>query len=535
MRKLALVSVWDKNGLEEFVRELVALGYEILSTGGTAKYLTDKGISITSVSSYTGSPEILDGRVKTLHPKIHGGILSRRGNSKDDDELKQAGIAPIDFVVVNLYPFTAKVAEIEAKGQSNHDPLVEFIDIGGPTMIRAAAKNCQYVVPLCDSADYGEVLSELRSSAGISLPTRQRLAAKVFATMSAYDGAIARYFSLQEQLLEGNGAPKTLAPVEALVLREREQLRYGENPHQRATLYERYQVGAPDSQLWRQIQGKELSYNNLLDMQGALDLFLELLPIAGKRHTAVIIKHSNPCGVAVRDTNVAAYQAARDCDPVSAFGGIIAVSGEFSKELVETILEGFVEVVLAERLTPEARSAFQAKKNVRVLECDFSKLQAVARRGWLSVRNSFGDYLVQTSDNTLADLDQAKLAAGPALSPQQRLDLKFAWAVCKHVKSNAIVVAKDEQAIGVGVGQMNRVDSARFSLQRARAFGFDPAGAVAASDAFLPFPDTLEVLSDAGVTALVQPGGSIKDEEVMKCATTRGVSMFFTGERHFRH
>ncbi len=536
MNRFAIVSVSDKTNLEPFVRGLTDLGIEILSTGGTAKYLTECGFKVKAISDHTGQQEILDGRVKTLHPLIHGGILARRDNPADMEQLREHKISPIDLVIVNLYPFTAKVREVETLAKPNHESLVEHIDIGGPTMIRAAAKNCRFVAPVCDPDDYEKVLEELRSTGDVSLKLRRQLSTKVFMTMSAYDGAIARYFSLEEELLDPTGRPKVLAPVESVVLRQRELLRYGENPHQHAALYQKVEVGNfhPKHE-WSQLQGKELSYNNILDMQAALELFLELEPVSEQQQRAVIIKHLNPCGVALRPTLKEAFEAARACDPVSAFGGIVALSGQVDEETVQSILEGFVEVIVARAYTAGALVAFQKKPNIRVLLCDESKMSALQKRGWLTGRNAFSDYLLMTSDNELAPVAGAKVLTGKHPQASVIKDLELAWAVCKHVKSNAIVIAKNQQAIGIGAGQMNRVDSARIAIQRAKSYGHDISNSVAASDAFLPFPDTLEVLADAGATALVQPGGSIRDEDVTRVATERNVTLLVTGERHFRH
>ncbi|HQH26770.1 MAG TPA: bifunctional phosphoribosylaminoimidazolecarboxamide formyltransferase/IMP cyclohydrolase [Oligoflexia bacterium] len=535
MKKQAIVSVYDKTGLEEFVGGLVELGIGILSTGGTAKFLKEKGIPVQSISDYTQSPEILEGRVKSLHPRIHGGILARRDREDDLRELQANAISEIDFVVVNLYPFVQQVRRIEEAGDAGHESLVEFIDIGGPTMIRAAAKNCRFVAPICDPADYPVILAELRQSGSIAHETRQRLAAKVFRMMAAYDGAIARYFSLAERLLTSDGSRVKLAPVESITLQQEMTLRYGENPHQTAGLYRRYEAGEGSSSWWRQIQGKEISYNNLLDMHGALDLFLEVSTGLDGAHAAVIIKHTNPCGAAVRKTALEAFRAAWSCDPLSAFGGIVAVSGVMTKELAEAIVEGFVEVVISGEVSPEGAAVFAKKKNVRLIECSLERYRAARSSGVMTMRNFYGDYLVQTADNELKDLSGAKVAAGETPTAEQMQDFELAWKVCKHVKSNAIVIVKDRRAIGVGAGQMSRVDSAKLAVQRAGFHGHSVAGAVAASDAFLPFPDTLEILNDAGVVGLVQPGGSIKDEDVVESAKKRSVVMLVTGERHFRH
>lgn len=536
MKGLAIVSVFDKTGLDSFAKGLAELGLGILSTGGTAKFLKESGVEVRSISDYTGHPEILDGRVKTLHPKVHGGILARRNLDGDLQQLSENEITPIDFVVVNLYPFIHKVREIEAAGKVDHESLVESIDIGGPTMIRAAAKNAEFVAPVCDPSDYQPILDELKSSGELSAATRQRLAAKVFTMMSAYDGAIARYYSLGEKLLEEDGTPKRLAPVESYTLVEEQALRYGENPHQSAGLYRPFSWSEGDTcSWWTQLQGKEISYNNLLDMQGALDIFLELYDGLEDEHAAVVIKHSNPCGAAIRGSALEAFTVARDCDPISAFGGIIAVSGVVDAEIASSVLEGFVEVMLLEDLTDEAAELFAKKKNVRVLKCDFKKYLEQRKRGGLSVRNSFGDFLVQTTDSTISLPVADKVVSGGEPDPQLMKDAVFAWKVCKHVKSNAIIIVKDGAAIGIGAGQMSRVDAAKLAIQRARFHGHDPKGGVSASDAFLPFSDTLEILNDAGVSSLVQPGGSIKDKDVIASAESRGVTMILTGERHFRH
>ncbi len=532
MSKLAILSVFDKTGIAPFAQALEKLGITILSTGGTSKHLKDAGVGVKSISEYTGHPEILEGRVKSLHPKIHGGILSRRSREDDMSTLAEHEILPVDFVVVNLYPFTQKVAEVVEKGDVAHPSLVEDIDIGGPTMIRAAAKNCEFVVPVCDPADYDKIIAELKDKGEVSQELRKELAAKVFAMTARYDAAIARYFSLGEKLLDDQGELKQFAPFESLTLEREQVLRYGENPHQSAALY-RHSAQSSEKRLWTQLQGKELSYNNLVDMQGSLDLFLELYRTLGNRHAAVAIKHTNPCGVAVRDTALEAFTAARQCDPVSIFGGIIAVSGEVDEELAGSILEQFVELVLVEKLTDGAKSMFAKKKNLRLIECDF---KAMADAELAQVVKVIGDrVLLQDEDPACCPINPGLEVTGTVLDDKTLADLKFAWIVAKYVKSNTIVIAKDEQAIGVGAGQMSRVDAARIAIERAKLHGFSVDEAVAASDAFLPFPDTLEVLNDAGVKALVQPGGSVKDDTVIEAAKSRQMNMLFTGERHFRH
>ncbi|MBP9837678.1 MAG: bifunctional phosphoribosylaminoimidazolecarboxamide formyltransferase/IMP cyclohydrolase [Proteobacteria bacterium] len=541
MKKQAIVSVYDKTGLAQFVKELANLGVNILSTGGTLKYLEDNQIKVDSIDTYTGSPEILGGRVKTLHPKVHGGILARRSNPKDLQELSELDIATVDFVVVNLYPFPDKIREMEEKGSvtadaQGHDSLVEFIDIGGPTMLRAAAKNFQDVAPVCDPADYSQIVKELKEEGKISLVTRRKLAGKVFKIMAAYDAAIARYFSLDEQVRDDKGNRIALAPFESIVLEKKQELRYGENPHQSAGLYRPVELGEVDrTETWQVLQGKELSYNNLLDLHGALDLFFELYQNRGAKVPAVVIKHANPSGAALADTAKQAYVAARDCDPVSAFGGIIVLSGKVDADLAQEITSLFVEVVALEEMTPEAQEVFAKKKNLRVVKCNYPKFLALRAKGSVSVRAYLGDYLLQTIDNHIQEVVLEQTVTELKPTPEMLAELNFAWKVCKHVKSNAIVLAKNLQAIGVGAGQMSRLDSAKIAVQRARTHGHEVQGSVVASDAFLPFPDTLEIVAEAGIKALVQPGGSIKDQDVIECANKLGIVMLFTNQRHFRH
>lgn len=535
MKGLAIISVYDKSNLEEFAKSLSDLGYEILSTGGTARFLREKNIPVRSISEYTSHPEILEGRVKSLHPRIHGGILARRDRPEDLEDIANNKIDPIDFVVVNLYPFTKQVGKVEAEKDPLHSSLVEDIDIGGPTMIRAAAKNCRFVVPVCDPNDYDRVLDELKANGEISLKFRLELASKVFAVMAEYDGAIARYFSLGEKLLEENGEKKTFAPFEFVALKQKAKFRYGENPHQKGALYEELKFGDSKSLLWQQLQGKELSYNNLLDMSAALDLVLDISCDLDSKFAAVAIKHSNPCGVAVKNSVYDAFISARACDPISIFGGIIAVSGQLDEKTALAICEGFVEIVIADDISSEAIKVFSQKKNLRLIRADYAKYREISKKSRVSIRSCYCDYLLQDIDNRLTMDDGWTLVCGEVSSAQKLNDYRLAWKVCKHVKSNAIVIVKDECVIGVGAGQMSRLDSARIAIERAQAHGHSIQGSVAASDAFLPFPDTLEILHHGGVTGLVQPGGSVKDEVVIDSARMRGVTMFFAGERHFRH
>lgn len=535
MERFALISVYDKTGVIEFARFLNSQGIKILSTGGTAQHLESNGLKVISISDYTGYPEILEGRVKSLHPKVHGGILARRDRSADDNDLSNIKAHYIDYVVMNLYPFTKEAAKIEKERNANHGSLVELIDVGGPAMLRAAAKNFAHVVPICDPDDYLGVKKELEEHSSLSLESRRNLAAKAFATTSQYDGEIARYFALNEKLLQDNGNAQLLAPVESVVLEKRFDLRYGENPHQRSAVYRRLSIVRQEGEIWSQLQGKELSYNNLVDTEAAVNLFLDLQRAFPKKCASVIIKHTNPCGSAIRDSALEAFVAARACDPLSAFGGIVVCGGTLEGELAQSIIENFVEVVISSDVAPSAREVFSQKKNVRLIECDFTALKEQQKRIPLQFRPFWGDFLLQTTDDAAAPSEKWKVVSEEGKFGNCAEMLRLAWVVCKHTKSNAIVLAKDFQAIGVGAGQMSRVDSARLAVDRAKHHGFEVNGSVAASDAFLPFPDTLETLADAGVQALVQPGGAMRDEEVIVAAKRRGIVMALTGERHFRH
>lgn len=528
----ALISTYDKTGSAALAKALVAQGYGILSTGGTASFLEENGVQVTRIEDFTGQAEILGGRVKSLHPKIHGGILARRENEDDMATLQRDGLTTIDFVVVNLYPFIDQIELSLSEGKK--DSLIEFIDIGGPTMIRAAAKNYRDVVVLSDPADYASVIKVLETGQSLDQQARCCLAAKVFATMANYDAAVARYLSLNESLVDEKGKPVAFAPLEALVFQLDEQLRYGENPHQQAAFYREFGSGSKIKPAWTQLQGKELSYNNLVDAEGALACFTELYQSQPSQHCAVIIKHTNPCGAAIAEDNLQAFLQARSCDPISAFGGIIAVSGELTEELADSICDGFVEVVLASSFSSGALTRFSKKKNVRLLECDFDRLGLQAKSA-SEIKPAMGGYLLQSVDRSCVLASQGRSVAAVSPSEAQLKQLDLAVVICKHVKSNAIVIVNEGKAVGVGAGQMSRVDAARLSVMRAELHGHNLKGAVAASDAFLPFPDTLEVLSDAGVEALVQPGGSLKDQDVIDAANRRKLSLVFTGERHFRH
>ncbi|HEX2253131.1 MAG TPA: bifunctional phosphoribosylaminoimidazolecarboxamide formyltransferase/IMP cyclohydrolase [Thermoanaerobaculia bacterium] len=514
----ALLSVYDKRGIVELARGLAELGVEIVSTGGTARHLRGAGVEVLPVSEVTGFPEILGGRVKTLHPRIHGGILANRRRSGDAAALQEHGIQPIGLVAVNLYPFRETVARPGA----GEDEIVEMIDIGGPAMLRAAAKNFAGVAAVVDPADYPQVLATLERDGEVPPALRRRLAAKAFRHTQSYDAAVATWF-------EATSAPEpAAAPPAHLVLdgvREME-LRYGENPHQPAALYSVAGAGGVLGGMV-QHQGKELSYNNLLDADAArrmVALFEE--------PAVVIVKHNNPCGVGRGDDLAEAYARALATDPVSAFGSIVAVNRPADAGLAAAMQELFVEVVVAPGYDAEALARWGAKKNLRLLECPPYRRAAGVGLAALELRAVDGGFLVQAPDDTVEDPESWTCATTRLPTPDEREALAFAWAVCRHVKSNAIVVANPVQTVGIGAGQMSRVDSCRLALQKAN---LPLAGTVAASDAFFPFRDGLDVLADAGITAIVQPGGSKRDDEVIAAAEEHGMAMLFTGQRHFRH
>jgi len=509
--KRALVSVSDKSGLVELARALAGLGVEILSTGGTAKLLQKEGLAVTEVSSYTGFAEMLDGRVKTLHPKIHGGLLARRDDPSHMEAIRAAGIAPIDLVVVNLYPFAATVADPDCTLEA----AIDNIDIGGPAMLRAAAKNHAGVAVLVDPADYGRVLSELRAG-GVSEATRFALAKKAFAHTAAYDGAIANYLSSRD-----GPFPDTLT----LQLQKLQDLRYGENPHQRAAFYRDARPAAGSLANYRQVQGKELSYNNIADADAAWECVKTFAEPA-----CVIVKHANPCGVATGQSLLEAYDKALRCDPVSAFGGILAFNRALDRRTAAALGRQFAEVIIAPRVEPEAQQEFAAKANLRVLEVPMS--HEVQAHDYQRVG---GGLLVQTSDAELLDEKELRVMTKKKPSDAQRADLLFAWRVAKFVKSNAIVFCAGGATLGIGAGQMSRLDSVRVAALKAKDAGLDLKGAAVASDAFFPFRDGLDALADAGAAAVIQPGGSVRDAEVIAAADERGIAMLFTGMRHFRH
>ncbi|GAB4517049.1 MAG: bifunctional phosphoribosylaminoimidazolecarboxamide formyltransferase/IMP cyclohydrolase [Amphiplicatus sp.] len=518
----AIISVSDKSGLTAFAKRLTAAGVELVSTGGTAKALREAGLAPRDVSELTGFPEMMDGRVKTLHPKVHGGLLALRDDAAHQAAMREHGIEPVDLIVVNLYPFEATVAR-----GAGYEECVENIDIGGPAMIRAAAKNHAHVGVVTDPADYDSVATEIEKLGGLSLELKRRLAAAAYARTAAYDAAIATWFARET----GADYPKTIAFAGTL----KQTLRYGENPHQSAALY----LGGearPGAATARQVQGKELSYNNLNDADAAFELVAEF---AGAGPAVAIIKHANPCGVALGASLAEAYAKALKCDPVSAFGGVIAVNKPLDRAAAEKIAEIFAEVVIAPDADESALSVLSKKKNVRVLLTGALPDPAAPGRIW---RPLAGGFLVQSRDNGRICEADLKIVTRRRPTPQETADMLFAFTVAKHVKSNAIVYAKNGATVGIGAGQMSRVDSSRIAARKASdaaetAGESEPLtrGSVVASDAFFPFADGLLAAAEAGATAVIQPGGSIRDEEVIAAADEAGLAMVFTGMRHFRH
>jgi phosphoribosylaminoimidazolecarboxamide formyltransferase / IMP cyclohydrolase len=525
----ALISVTDKTGLVEFAQGLAGLGVELISTGGTAKTLRAAGLAVKDISELTGFPEMLDGRVKTLHPKVHGGLLYVRGNAEHEAAVAAHGIQPIDMVVVNLYAFEKTAAEPGVQ----FGRLIENIDIGGPSMVRSAAKNFEDVAIVTRVSDYAALLEEMNAKGGaLSRVTRWRLAKQAFALTAAYDAAIAGALEKIEEApaaeaqaaLNEDELPGTLRVNMPL----KQALRYGENPHQRAALYwdgpgaDGLGLGVAGA---AQLQGKELSFNNLVD----LDACWELVQEFREQAAVVIVKHTNPCGAATGGTVREAYEKALECDPVSAFGGVIGINREVDGEAAEAIAKLFVEAIAAPGFTAEARERFAAKKNLRLLAMKVDVKAAPARP---VLKQVSGGLLLQDADTGRVTEDELKVVTWRPPTAEELRSLLFAWRVCKHVKSNAIVYARDGQTLGMGAGQMSRVDAARFGAMKAV---LPLAGCVAASDAFFPFPDGLETTVEAGATAVIQPGGSVKDEDVIAAADRLGIAMVFTGIRHFRH
>jgi len=508
----ALISVSDKTGLVEFVRELAGFGVEIISTGGTARALKDAGITVIEISEFTGFPEMMDGRVKTLHPKVHGGLLCIRGNADHEAAAAKHGIKPIDLVVVNLYPFEKTVAKPDVK---LHE-AIENIDIGGPSMLRSAAKNHGSVTVIVDATDYATVLAEMREHSGDTTPElRSRLAVKVFATTSRYDGAIAAFLGRRAG---GSSLPATLT----LSLPKAQALRYGENPHQKAALYGDF------GKYFQQLHGKELSYNNILDLTAAAELAAEF-----SEPTVAILKHMNPCGVGSAATLKEAWSLAYATDKQAPFGGIIAVNGPLDAAIAAAIAEIFSEVIIAPDFQQGALDILQKKKNLRLIK----QLSVVSSQ--LSVRSVLGGMLAQDRDTRLVSADDIKVVTKREPTQAERHALLFGWRVVKHVKSNAIVFAGADQKVcrtlGIGAGQMSRVDSSKIAVWKAKEAGLSLKGSVIASDAFFPFPDGVIAAAEAGATAVIQPGGSMRDADVIAAANERNLAMVFTGIRHFRH
>ena len=513
----ALISVSDKSGIGEFASALRALGVELLSTGGTYRLLRELGLDVTEVADYTGFPEMMDGRVKTLHPKVHGGILGRRG--QDDNVMAAHGIDPIDMVVVNLYPFSATVANPDCTVED----AIENIDIGGPTMVRAAAKNHPFVTIVVNASDYGEILSEMQSNGGsTSLESRFNLAIKAYEHTAAYDGAIANHFGT----LVPGGSPKFPRTFNAQFHKVQE-MRYGENPHQQAAFYVEANPAEAGIATARQIQGKELSYNNVADTDAALECVKNF-----HQPACVIVKHANPCGVAIAGSLSEAYDLAFATDTESAFGGIIAFNRELDTKTAASIVERqFVEVIIAPSVSEEAAALVADKKNVRLLSCGEWSAPGSA----LDYKRVNGGLLIQDRDLGMITRDDLTVVSKCQPSEQQLQDLMFAWIVAKFVKSNAIVYAANGQTIGVGAGQMSRINSARIAAIKAEHAGLSVQGSVMASDAFFPFRDGIDNAGQAGIAAIIQPGGSIRDDEVIAAADEHGMAMVFTGMRHFRH
>jgi len=509
----AILSVSDKTGLADFARALHSAGIELVSTGGTARTLREAGLPVTDIQALTGFPEMLDGRVKTLHPKVHGGLLLIRGNPEHEEVARKHGIEPIDLVVVNLYPFEKTVAN----PQATLAEAIENIDIGGPSMLRSAAKNHESVTVVCDPADYDEVAAQIKAAGNTTLELRRKLAAKVFARTAAYDAAIAAYLFSQQQ------TPAALPPALALSAPKAQDLRYGENPHQAAALYGNFKS------YFQQLHGKELSYNNILDLTAAANLIAEF---RSQRPTLAILKHTNPCGVGQGATLLEAWEKAYATDKQAPFGGIIAVNQPLDGPVAAAIAEIFSEVIVAPDFTAEALAVLQKKKNLRLLKV----LRCPATAPGLEIRSVGAEsFLLQQRDLPDADFSAWKVVTRRPPTEAERAAMEFGWRVVKHVKSNAIVYAAQDRTLGIGAGQMSRVDSSRLAVWKAREAGLSLNGSVVCSDAFFPFPDGLLAAADAGATAVIQPGGSVRDADVIAAADQRGMAMIFTGRRHFRH
>lgn len=515
--KRALISLSDKKGIVDFAKGLSEFEVEIISTGGTAKLLSENGINVIEVSDYTGFPEMMDGRLKTLHPKVHGGLLGIRDNPEHIKSMEEHGIKPIDMVVVNLYPFEATVDR-----GAEFEEVIENIDIGGPAMLRSAAKNHKDVAVVTDPDDYHIILDELKKSGGgISPETHFSLAKKVFELTAAYDGAISNYLGRLENKLFTRKFPETIT----LQYRNAQHMRYGENPHQDAVFYRERETGEPCVSNAKQLQGKELSFNNIMDMDAAFETVKEFHDIA-----AVIIKHTNPCGAAISGSNLAdAYKKARAADPVSSFGGVAGFNRIVDEETAKEITSTFMEAVIAPGYSHEALEVLRGSKNLRLLQTPiFTKHHP----GGMDIKKVVGGILVQDRDHGMVEEKDLKAVTKRKPTDEELKALLFAWKVCKHVKSNAIVYAFEDRTAGIGAGQMSRVDSSKIAAIKAHA---GLKGSVVASDAFFPFRDGIDTAFDAGATAIIQPGGSIRDDEVIEAANEFGLAMVFTGMRHFRH
>ncbi len=517
----ALISVSDKTGLEKLAAALQELKVEILSTGGTAKYLKDKGLSVKDVSDFTGFAEMLDGRVKTLHPKIHGGLLALRGNPQHQKQVKEHKIEYIDMVVVNLYPFEKTLLKPDVKKEE----IIENIDIGGPAMLRSGAKNYQDVAVVCDPADYEAIIRELKEHDGqLDAATKEKLAAKVFTHTAHYDSAISAYFATQLK----PGAEETLPDRIEFRLEKLQSLRYGENPHQAAAFYkETGRSNKYDLTGLRQMHGKELSFNNIMDLEAAWNIVKDF----GKRKVAVIVKHNNPCGVAGGDSLAAAFLKALAGDPVSAYGGIVATNFEIDADGAREMVKIFLELTIAPSYTPEAVEILKAKKNLRIIELPLNPTTGVAE---LDLKKISGGFLAQVKD-TRTEETELKVVTKRQPTPAELQALNFAWIVCKNVKSNAIVYTNTDQTLGIGGGQTSRVDSSEIAVLKAQKHGQKLNGSVVASDAFFPFRDGVDAAVKAGATAIIQPGGSVRDEEVIQACNENNIAMVFTGVRHFKH
>ncbi len=520
--KRALISVSDKTGVAEFAKGLVDLGVEIISTGGTAELLKQQGVTVKKVSEVTKFPEMLDGRVKTLHPAVHGGILARRDRPQHMQALAAQGITPIDIIVVNLYPFQKKVADPAVV----FEDAIENIDIGGPTMIRSAAKNFQDVAVVVSPADYADILAEMKANEGnLSLKTKFELARKTFRHTADYDQAISNYLEKIEAVDDKfTKVESTFPAVLRLGLKKIQGLRYGENPHQQAAFYRELGWEGPGVATARQLQGKELSFNNILDLDAAYQLAWDF-----KESVAIVIKHTNPCGVAVADGLSDAYCRARETDPVSAFGSVLGFNRVVDSETAVEIVSTFVEAVIAPGFDPSALDILQTKSNLRLLAAPGPQSQT--KMGW-DLKRVLGGVLVQDRDAHELDQQACKVVTKRQPTKAEWKAMTFGWKVCKHVKSNAIIFASQNQTVGIGAGQMSRVDSSRLAVMKAR---IPIKGTVVASDAFFPFKDGIDAAAEAGATAIIQPGGSLRDEEVIQAADEHGLAMVFTGIRHFKH